>query len=748
MIIPTSDRRVSARSTTLVISTYGGPYLQHVIGDRGEHIVVHPSLPVSPFRFMKYGDYLYIAGGYPSVFDGKHFMGLKLNPTPYVTTSGSILGNKLMLVSEDAIYVYDLITRNLIKDFYEFSTLHFIQPVENGYVGSCQHIVAHVDRSFNVIRKFRVKGMILHYALYDGEYYYTSEDHKYVRKYDENGNLVAEKFLFYLTNLVMGSDGLYAVYDDGILKLDSNLNVVDRIDMVNALTVCELGQYLYVSSTTANIYKIDKATKSIVNVYSFPRYVVWSMRPTDDGNLVVVLEYTGGPYYINVYTPDMNLLYSASTADIPFIYRVFDAWKVPGTNRILASSPPYGINFEYDMSTKQLTGIYSNFTPYDIDYNGAYYVAALPIKGVVLILNNNLEPVGSLPMGSPATLRFYGKKLYVADNLLNAVFVYDDSFNLIEQYDLSKVFTNPNYPVWTIGRVKDKWYATDLITKVVLFDDNFRPVMEIPITIANEAIADFTEYKGNLYMLGNWTFTLYQVDYNGRVLAKYTYPYSDADKVHPSHTGGLVFVGPSNYIRFYRDMQVEKSCIYYTRFFYRTPKGNYVGSTYTYGPISSVREYDLDGNMLRRVIISNIIAYQACVLSDDNIVIADTFNYEIRKYGWNGNLLWRISTTQNPRISPRYDFSGVWFYGADVVRIIDLNGNVKDFISEPGTFFAGVYEDDRYVYVLEAHPKQRIRRYSKDGKLLGIAYETDEPFGLVWLTGDVYNNTAPLHVFR
>jgi hypothetical protein len=218
------------------------------------------------------------------------------------------------------------------------------------------------------------------------------------------------------------------------------------------------------------------------------------------------------------------------------------------------------------------------------------------------------------------------------------------------------------------------------------------------------------------------------------------------DKAYPSHTGGMILVGPYRVLRFFRDMQVEKTIPVVTAYFYKTPKDTYVTSYYVYGPASIVDEYDLDGRLVRRLVIDGIIAFQACMTLDDMVVISNTKDMDIRKYDWNGNLIWRIPWDVSPKIAPRYDFKGVWTYGYGAIKYIDLNGNVSTFISEPGTFFFGIYEDERYVYVLD--DKVRIRRYSKDGRFLGVVYESKEYFGIMWLMGGVEDCSKPYHVFR
>jgi uncharacterized protein YutD len=744
VIAPTSDRRVSAKATILVFNTYGGPFLQHILGDRGEHVIVHPTIPLYPFRFMRYRGDLYIAGTNISRFDGRNFMGVTLYPPPYLISGGVIVGDNLIICGPDVLYVYSLRTGERVKAYYDYSCLIYFEPVSGGYVGSASAVVAHVDSSFNIIRWFPAKGYIVFKALYYGGYYYTLEDNKYVRKYDSSGNLVAEKFLYYISWMASSSDGIYAVYDDGIVKLDGDLNIVDFTKMTHALIVCELGDYLYVASAATTVYKISKLTKEVAGVYSFAGYIFRSMRSTDDGNIIMSFIAPDNKYYIKIFSPDMNVISSFSEDDIPYISGAYDVCKVPGENKIMASSATYGINFVFDMSSKQVTGLYANFFPYDVDYDGKFYALALPIRGVVRILDGNLDMVNELQLYSPTSVRFYGGKLYVADTFSNQVYVYDSSFNLVDFYDLSSVFTS--YTVWTIGRVNGKWYASDLYSKIVFFDDNFKPINSIPVSGLNDVIIDFTEYGGKYYVLGEGTNSVYQIDLNGNVIAKYSYPYSFADKVYPSHTGGIVFVGPENYIRFFRDMQVEKVIPYTTRYFYRTPKGNYVASNYTSGPLSGVREYDLDGNLVRRVVISNVIAFQACILSDDNIVVGDIFSSEVRKYDWNGNLIWRVECTHSPKISPRSDFSGVWLYGPDEVKTIDLNGSVKTFISEPENMFLGVFEDDRFVYILDVNAK--IRRFSKTGQPMGTVYETTEMLSLTWLTGGTSETTAPYHIFR
>jgi uncharacterized protein YutD len=742
---PTSDRRVSAKATTLVFNTYGGPFLQHILGDRGEHVVVHPTIPLSPFRFMKYRGDLYIAGTPPSRFDGRNFMGVMLYPPPFKVSSGSIVGDNLILCGLDVIHVYSLRTGEMIKSFYDYSILTYFEPVSGGYVGGCTRVVAHVDTAFNVLNVFPVKGYFVHYAVYDGGYYYTSEDAKYVRKYDSSGNLIAEKFMYYVSSLTRLSDGIYVVYDDGVAKLDSDLNVVDSIYMPHALLVCEVGDYLYISSAASMVYKVNKLTKEVEDTYSFSGSDIYSLRSTDDGNIIMSLyDWSVEKYFIKIFSPDMVELNSFSEDDVSFINGVYDAWKVPGENRVIASSPVWGVDFMFDMSTKEITATYTNFVVYDIDYNGKFYATALPLIGEVRIFDSDLNLVTSLYLYAPSSVRFYGDKLYVADYFANQVYVYDSSFNLLDFYDVSEIFTN--YPIWTIGRVNGKWFLSDLYSKIVFFDDNFKPINSIPVSGLNDTIIDFAEYGGKYYVLGNHTSTVYQIDLNGNVIAKYSYPYAEADKVFPSHTGGIVFVGPNEYIRFFRDMQVEKVIPYVTRHFYRTPKGNYVASNYTSGPLSGVREYDLDGNLVRRVVISNVIAYQACILSDDNIVVGDIFSSEVRKYDWSGNLIWRVECEHSPKISPRSDFSGVWLYGPDEVKTIDLNGSVKTFISEPGNMFLGVFEDDRFVYILDVNAK--IRRFSKTGQPMGTVYETTEMLGLTWLTGGTSETTAPYHVFR
>ena len=743
-MIPTFDRRVYVRDTKLVVSALFSPYLQHVIGDMGEHIEVHPTIPIAPFRFSQYGDCLYISGTYVSRFDGKHFMGVTLTPPPYAVTGGVVFGDNYILSGIDVLHVYDLRTGRRVKSYYDYAFLYYFEPVEGGYVGVSTSVVVHVDNSFNPIKIIPIKGFIPGGVVYDGNYYVV-EDRRYVRKYDSDGKLLIERVFPDASHIVMLSDGIYVVYDDGVVRLDSNLNVLGWIRRADVVLIRELGDYYYMAVYPSTIIKLRKDTLEKVASYTVGYAVlIGTLRSTDDGNLLITVTMADGKNYVKILSPDFQEIYSVSVDELPYLEGVNDAYKIPGTNEILVSNASYAINFRFNMYTKEVTWIYTNFAPYDVDYNGEYYALAIPIKGEVRILDNDLRVVKSIPMPTPSSLRFYRGELYVVDYYLNRVYVFDKGFNLVRAHDLSNIFTK--YNAWSIGRVEGVWFVTDLLTKVVLFNDDFKPIKTIPIKISGECVTDLTVFKGKYYMLGNSTFSVYEVDSDGNVISRYTYPGIYYDKAYPSHTGGLVLVGPLRTVRFFKDMRVEKSIPFITTYFYRTPRGNYVGTTYIYGPTSIIAEYDLNGELVRYLVIDGIIAFQACVTSDDKLVISESTSMEVRKYDWGGNLIWRVPLNHSPKIAPRHDFRGVFTYGVDRIASIDLDGNVSVFIYEPGTFFYGVFEDDRYVYVLD--DRARVRRYSKDGKYLGTVYEFKWDFGMIWLTGGVEDNSKPHHVFR
>jgi len=744
-MIPTADRRVGGEAARLVLSTYLGPFTYLEVGSRGEQVARHPGVPLYPIRFARYGRYLYVLGTYPARFDGSHFTALNLSPMTVVATGGNVVGDRLILCGPDSLRVYNAGTGKQVASYQDYALLSYFSPYGGGYVGASYSMVVRTDSYFNPVELFPVKGRVVYHAAYDGSYYYTVEDLMWVRKYTPEGRMVTERFLYFIIWLDLEPEGLYVVYNDGVARLDSDLNVVDKILLGVAGRSALLGDYLYVSGEDRVMYKLDKSTKSVVATFR-TGYIFNSLRATDDGYLIAVVSDASNNTYIKIFDADMNEVSSYSSSDIPYVAYAYDASKVPGRKEIAVSAPPLGIDFVFSMVGKQVTYVYANFFPWDADFDGRFYALALPVRGVVRVLDSDMNLVKEVTLASPTSLRFYSGKLYVADNYANAVYVLDDSFNIVAVYDLGGVFDD--YPVWTVGRWSGGWYAINAFSKLAFFDEGFKPVKVIPISQIGDPIADFTEFQGGLYLLGNNTSTIYRIDWDSRVIARYTAGYGYLDKASPSPTGGLHVYYATSYIRYFRDMQYEKVIPFYTNKYCRTPSGTYIAATHIYGPTGVVREYDKDGNLIRELRLSGVIPFHAVALSDGTLAVADTVSMEVRKYTWGGAKLWGVKCAGSPYIAPRWGFGGVWLYGYGYVKAVDLDGNVADFVVEEGTMFNGVFEDGYYVYVLELHPKARVRKYAKDGRYLGDVYVVDDVGGPVWLDGDVDVLSQPLHVLR
>jgi len=744
-MIPTADRRVGGEASRLVLSTYLGPFTYLEVGSRGEQIARHPGVPFYPIRFVKYGRYLYVLGTYPSRFDGSHFTALSLSPMTVVASGGNVVGDRLILCGPDFLRVYNAGTGKQVASYRDYALLSYFSPYGSGYVGSSYSMVVRSDSYFNPVELFPVKGRVVYHAVYDGSYYYALEDLMWVRKYTPEGRMVAERFLYFTIWLDLEPEGLYVVYNDGVARLGGDLDVVDKIPLGIAGRTAVLGGYLYVSGEDRVMYKLDKSTKSVVATYR-TAYVFNSLKTTDDGYLIAVVSDASNNTYIKIFDANMNEVSSYSASDIPYVAYAYDASKVPGRNEIAVSAPPLGIDFVFDMASKQVTYAYANFFPWDADFNGSYYALALPVRGVVRVLDSNMKLVKEVALASPTSLRFHGGRLYVADNYANAVYVLDDSFNAVTVYDLSGLFND--YPVWTVGRWSGGWYAINTFSKLAFFDEEFRPIKVIPISQIGDLIADFTEFQGGLYLLGNNTSTIYRIAWDGRVLARYTAGYDYLDRASPSPTGGLHVYKSTRPIRLFRDMQYEKVIAFYTNKYYRTPSGTYIAATHTYGPTGVIREYDRDGNLVRELRLSGVIPFHVAPLSDGALAVADTVSMEVRKYTWGGARLWSVKCAGSPYIAPKWSFRGVWLYGYGYVKSIDLDGNVSDFVVEEGTMFNSVFEDRHYVYVLELHPKARVRKYTKDGRYLEDVYVVEDVGGPVWLAGDVADLSQPLHVLR
>jgi len=747
-MIPTSDRRVGGQQSTLVVSTLYGNYSAQVIGERGEFISRYPLIPITPSRFAKRAKELYMIGMYPSKYDGKNFVSLNIMPIPYNIESGVVVENTLVIVGVGHITGYDLYTgeQKFIYRDYSFIT-HFDPQPDGSIVGTSFYLVVKLDQNFNVQNMIPIKGRVAMHVAYDGNYYYVTEDMMYVRKYDQNGNLLAERFLYYAQWIIFYQDKLYVSYIDGVAVLDKNLNVVDKIVSPFTPVFAILGGYIYGMHAGGVITKIDITTKQVVKFYNF-NYEFMVLRSTDDGRLIASVKDSKGNVYIKLYDQDMTEVATYSKADVLFLDQAIDPCKIAG-KRWIVTSTNYGFDLVFDMDTKQIITFIANFFPHDIDFDGRFYAVANTMLGLVMIFDKNLNLVNFVQLNAPMSLYYHNGMLYVADYGANAVYVLDDSFKIVKTISMSKIFDK--YPINIIGRWSKGWYGLDLYSKLVLFDDNFNPIKIIYLSSLNDIISDFAEYQGKWYLLGAKTSVLYQIDQDGKVLARYLAGFEFIDKATPSYTGGLIIVSPIKKTRFFKDLGFEKIIDFYTRAYYKTYKNTFIASTfgvYAGMQLSVVAEFDVDGNLLRYVILPNTSAFHAVLLIDDSIVIADHNDLSVKKYRWDGSLVWKISFNNMPFIAPRNDFKGVWLYGYEYVKSIDLNGNVSDFIVEEKTMFNGVYEDDYHVYALELDPKPRVRKYDKNGRYLSDIYYVPNVRGPVWLLGDVSDVSTPYHVFR
>jgi len=744
--LPTSQNAKPIHSFLCVSGVLANGYF---IGEHGEYIDSHPHF-TNPRKLIVDGDDLYILGWTSSRYRHGRFTYL---PIINGVIGGNLRGNKLITTGYDFLIVYDKRDLREINRHIDWSLLLALHNYNNGYYGRSVYTIAHVDENLNTINVIKAKGIPLD-VYFDGQYFYTTEDMGFIRKYDLEGNLIAEIILPYSTDVVGAPDGnLWVASEKGITILDSNLNYKGSIVMpADLITFVDDKAYIY-DAMPNKLSIIDVNTKSIISSKYMP-FRLYNIRTTDTGDLIMTIsDFAETLSCIKIYSTSLDELFSICSDEIPYIYGAVNSVKVVGKNKIITNSIYYAANFELDMDTRQLTNAYANFLGYDADYYGGHYAVALPFINSVYIYDEKLNLIKQIPLGMPTSVEYYKGKLYVADTYLDMVFVFDEGYNLINRFKVPGLKDT----IFRFSRFKDGWYATDALYVLHVLDDNLRIVKSYDIydlmgklgimsVIGEDRVFAFNKYKDNYVFAFELSSSLL---FEGK--AFYTYDgIVSHDKYSPSYTGGLLIQSPLGPIRAWRDYSVEGRLGIWARYVYPTPEGGYITSRIRYTEtevVSVIYEFDKDLNVVKRLTIPNMALFSAVKLADGNYVITDWIAYKVSKVDGNGNIIWSKDYV-SANISPFSNFNGVWVSRQyDRVDYIRSDGTVGMFTTIPNTYITDVFDDGLYVYVADVDGN--IRKYDMSGRLVKVISNVNvNLFGFPHLIGGVVKGWEPLHVKR
>ncbi|MCW1308379.1 MAG: hypothetical protein OH337_04170 [Candidatus Parvarchaeota archaeon] len=737
MLIPTSDRRIDNAETILIIHSHYNPFFFIRVHDGyGGFIFHHPSF--ANIGRLRVDDGIYIYGWYPTVYREGRFRYLGFETLFGNQSSAAKLPDGYVMAEYGgSIEILDLNGR-IRKAFMDWTYLYSFTPIAGGYVGSTPHLIAIVDESFNTVKTFKPKGQIVWSVAYDGSNYYTTEDDRYVRKYDSNGILIAEAQLIYGRDVIVGGDGyIYVGGDIGISKYDSNLNLISTLSFPGSIRIVEHNGSIYAySQYLSKLLVIDVSTGNLISQYSYDKLMT-GLWVDSNGIYISALDPINDVSYIEVRDLNFNLVSSYNSNDVPLIYGAGDIYRIPGTNIIVYANHYYAYDILFDISTGQPIASAVNFYPYDVEVYGGRIICANPFLGVLSIFDLNLNFLGNIGLNAPFTLTVHEGKLYVSDfdftKNMNRILTFDMNLNLVEQKYLTEFETY----VQRIGRWSRGFYATDVYNKVVFYDWSWKAlkaysVMEITGGV-RDAIVDVAEFDGKLFFAGNRTMTIYVHD--GGLTVKYTSNATSLDSmiVHPS--GRLILCSPSLGIRVLKDYNLVKTVPIATSYLHPSKDWRHYTSTYVAPGFSVLIVFNENLNVEYAVQMDGVSVWSAIMMGDGTFILGERGSMSLINLSLTEGVRWILSLPFTPRFSPNHNYDGVWVYGAGRIFHVDMNGNINVFADEPKTIFTGVYDDGRYLYVLTIDGE--LRRYSYDGRYKLLMKLPFENSGISYLYGSI-----------